>query len=51
LFKYISIELDLSSCNDIPIKALEEISKLTSLKRLNLYRTQITESSFEKIAR
>ena len=47
----IFVELDLSSCIDIPSEAFEELSRLQCLKRLNLYRTQITEKSFEKIAR
>ncbi|CAB4020113.1 F-box LRR-repeat 4 [Paramuricea clavata] len=44
-------ELDLSSCIDIPSETFDELAKLTNLKRLNLYRTQITENNFEKIAR
>ncbi|CAB4043411.1 F-box LRR-repeat 4 isoform X2, partial [Paramuricea clavata] len=43
--------LDLSSCIDIPSETFDELAKLTSLKRLNLHRTQITENNFEKIAR
>jgi hypothetical protein len=45
------LELDLSSCIDIPNETFDELAKLTSLKRLNLHRTQITENNFEKIAR
>ena len=45
------LELDLSSCVDIPTETFDELSKLTSLTRLNLYRTQINESGFEKITR
>ncbi|XP_028415668.1 F-box/LRR-repeat protein 4-like [Dendronephthya gigantea] len=44
-------ELDLSSCIDIPSEAFKELARLQCLKRLNLYRTQITKIGFEKIAR
>ncbi|XP_046846499.1 F-box/LRR-repeat protein 4-like [Xenia sp. Carnegie-2017] len=36
-------ELDLSSCIHLPSAAFENLAMLKNLKRLNLYRTQVTE--------